>query len=204
MYLEKELKYLISAKDYKILRTYLKNNHIKEESIEQINYYIDSYNNIMNKSKMSSRIRKIGDGKFEFTIKRKLKYEGSNIHIKEEYNKKITYEEMMEIKASRDIFNIPAIKKFINENINNFNINECVMVIGELKTVRELYKFDEFDTIIIDKSTYLDNVDYEIEVEADELCKDKFDNFLHELEITPFDDSLSKTDRFLTHLKMKK
>jgi glutathione S-transferase len=198
--IEKELKYLISGNDYSILEEYLDRNCCSKFKIRQKNYYIDSEKLILSKNGISSRIREINSEEYEFTIKIKLFNSEDNLHIKKEYNKNLSKDEFTLLKWKKDLFNSKQIKEFIEKCIRNFKIDEEVEVLGVLSTERIIYNLNnKDDNIVLDKSKYLNQIDFEVEIESDKPfeAKQRVSRIFDTLGIKPYSNMDSKTDRFL-------
>ncbi len=202
--IEKELKYQISKTDYFKLMEYLDNNCIKCSSITQTNYYIDDFDFTLNKNNITARIRKKLDEKYEFTLKMPVI---NNCVVKSAAIKKEITTELNNEIANNLINNGIWNKKFIDilhKNIK-FPIEfSNLKVIGCLTTERIFYKVKNISELIsIDKSTYFDIEDFEVEWETNQLdkCNDILLNIFYNIGINYYKNNSSKNDRFIRVLK---
>ncbi len=143
--LETEFKCLISKKTYETLRNKVRWNSCRE----QINYYYVDKNGVVLKKRIMIRVREIG-GEFKLQVKFH-KNSGSPLQICEEHE--------YDIDGVPDMIDAETIKDCIGEDIGD------VYLIGKLTTKRRIYNWDLNTEICLDKSSYADATDYEIEVE---------------------------------------
>jgi len=201
--IEKELKYQINKTDYFKLMQYLDNNCIKCNSIIQTNYYIDDFNFTLNKNNITARIRKKSDEKYEFTLKipinniSSLKSAAIKKEITIELNNKI---------ANNLIDNGIWNKKSIDILYSNIKFPvefNKLKVIGSLTTERIFYKVKNISELLsIDKSTYFDIEDFEVEWETNELdkCNDILLNVFNNIDVNYIQSNSSKNTRFIKRL----
>lgn len=178
---EKEYKCLISKEQYeKIEKSYLWDS-IKN----QTNYYYAAQTDCLSKNRITVRVRE-KDGKYKLQIK-KHKSRENGLHISEE----------LEFDASGAPQTIDADKAFEIIGAETGELRK----IGALTTLRHSFMWDEYTEICLDKSTYFDCVDYEIEVEYQKEMPERLKG-----ELTAFGVDFSapvkgKYSRFLACLK---
>jgi len=201
--IEQELKYKLNKEDYFKLQQYLDNNCIKYKSVIQTNYYIDNGDFILNKNNITARIRNILGEKYEFTLKIP---QSNNNDIKHAAIKKEVSVEIDKIATEKLLENGIWDKELIDILYKNIDLPiyySKFRVIGSLKTERALYNVKDFNEFLnIDKSTYLDIEDYEVEWETTEL--DKYNevllNIFHAAGVNYLKNKSSKNSRFIKRL----
>lgn len=200
---EKEYKYQFEEKDFKKIECFLKNNAIQVKKKLHVNYYIDTHNHFLRKLDITLRIREYENNTYELTMKQKKEKLG-NLHIKNEVNEYIDVDEIEDIlKANR--INAYIYKKITMMFVNLKLINETpkiqdFVILGALTTERQSFKVSQIqDLIIMDKSYYLDNKDYELEIETNDFSKVRYflTNLFNNLNVIPLNDNFSKNRRFL-------
>jgi uncharacterized protein YjbK len=169
----------------------------------------------MNKSSLKNRdttirIRKIIEPlkKYELTLKTPLrKSNNSNIKIKNEFSLDLD-EQIAECIITKG--NFKNYYFLLNQILNEVKEEICpdkITLIGNLKTIREIYLLDyNYDPINIDISSYLGEEDYEIEWETDKVYEaaNILVKILNKLEITVSNNTLSKNTRFINkYLEIK-
>lgn len=138
---EWELKYLITEEDYLIFSA-------KGDKITQINYYFFS-----EYEDFTCRIRE-KKGEYEFTYKVKTDIDG----IRVEHNRAISHElfsSLLENGISEDVF----------YSLVGVMPKASLRYVGFLKTERTAFWYENLK-IEVDKNSYLDRVDYEVECEV--------------------------------------
>lgn len=195
--IEKEIKYILKKDDFKRLESYLENNYKKGDTVININHYIDTEDFLIKKSDNLFRLREIQGEAFECTIKHRLN-KNDNLHIKEEYTKKLTEEEFNRILAQginkEDKILLDKVQKY-TEDLENKKLN----IVGKMKTERTFYTIeDSIEPINLDVNYYLGIEDYEIEWETNkvEQVYDILGSILSKLNIRPLDINESKSTRF--------
>lgn len=154
--IEIEIKSLINNDEYNKIVSYF--NNYESVSYTQINYYIDTPNLSLIKLKDGLRIRK----KEEYKITYKTPLNEGVLEI----NQKINEEDFLIFKNSF-IFPEGEVKEYmINKNIN---VNE-LKILSILTTFRIDIKYKN-GLLSIDKNTYNNVIDYEIEFEYDNYQK---------------------------------
>lgn len=205
--LESEIKYQLYKDDFYKFKEYINNSYSLHSTVNQVNYYIDNNEFELKNNGISFRIRNKNVAYFEFTIKIDKKNTESNIHIKDEYTTKLA------TSIARDIIdtnNILPIIKIIKDKYNfsntilNFN---NLSILGSLSTCRTNYKFKDDIFFTLDINTYLETIDYELEVESDigsivNLNNEILDIFL-KLNIEPISNFDSKSKRFKNEYQLK-
>ncbi|MDR1241143.1 MAG: CYTH domain-containing protein [Oscillospiraceae bacterium] len=158
--LEKELKCLISQKKYEEIFSSLD----WRETIIQDNFYFFDRKGVLKKNKINVRVRKIEDD-FFLQIKTPVK-DDKGLSVSREYEKVIpSLPTEISGKELREIAGL------------ELEIDKAVLA-GVLKTKRHFCQWDEDTLVCLDESSYLEIVDYEIEVE---FSKDHVDQDLIDL-----------------------
>lgn len=146
---EFESKGLISEEQFKELLIHLNPNEIREQK----NIYLDTVDGYFKRDNSALRLRVI-NGKYIFSLKRQ------DVDGCTEWNQPLTKEKMMSITESKSVnlqdFNCPQ-----NDILEN-------LIIIEISTTRYVCDF-KGNTIELDQTTFNNTVDYEIEVEAEDL-----------------------------------
>ena len=133
--LEFEKKLYITKKEYYLL---LANKDIKTETIKQTNYYYDTESFEMNKRGITCRIR-AKNGIYKATVKKHNFTE-----------KDCSIEKTIEVSSVFD---------------DGFFINKGLKFCGCLTTERTVIHSDDYCQLVIDKNSYLNTIDYELEIE---------------------------------------
>lgn len=187
--LEIEYKTLLTEEEYTTLLP-----DFKEISpVEQTNYYIDSPDGAIKKARMSLRIRTFATAA-EMTLK--IPQTVGNL----EYNQDLP---LASSQALLTNFTLPdgQIKDLLTEaSIATENLT----ILGSLTTLR--YEMEtEIGLMALDKNTYADQLDYELEVEVTDAQegKENFDNYLTQKGIH-FKYARSKVARFAATLSSSK
>lgn len=139
---EFEKKLLLSKDDYEYLTEELKHEKLlfQKPMIKQINYYFDTDDLEMNKKGITCRIRK-KDGKYKATMKQHI--EGSEFSTETDM--------LLDGTLTKNVFTNMGLK-----------------LQGELCTERYIIFEDESCTVMLDKNTYLGQIDCELEIEYSE------------------------------------
>lgn len=143
--IEMEYKYLIGQEKFKELLSKCNNMYSFVDRKLQVNYYYDTKNNVLNKSKTTVRVRQHHD-KMKLQIKRHKTEEGS-LAVSNEYSDSMAI--------------LPSAMRISDAN-------ETVYLKGVLITERTSYSFGNTGTICFDENMYLGVCDYEIEIEINE------------------------------------
>ncbi|MFA7503036.1 MAG: CYTH domain-containing protein [Anaerovoracaceae bacterium] len=158
--LEIEYKAMLTQERYEELLEQFSKFANLEASYTQTNYYFDTGDHLLINQGVTVRLRNIGDS-WEFQVKIPNESTG-------QFNSQTEYvSEVPGLLASDFIHN--GIVKY-NQLLKNIAILEGVdveglQVIGKLETIRQDFCFYT-DTISLDKNSYLDVVDYELEWET--------------------------------------
>ena len=176
--LEIEFKTEISEEIYENL---ISKYHLKDKTFVQINHYFDTENKDVINQKNILRIRQKGD-QYKITKKEPSSNGTIETHIK------LTLDEA---------------KKILHDGFdaNIINLPYYVNKIAELKTERVTMPYLD-GIIFLDKNTYYDKTDFEIEYEVKEIKQGELDfkTFLKENNI-PFVPMISKTKRAYKYKK---
>lgn len=145
--LEIEFKVLINKDDfYKLIKIM---EQYECEEYEQINTYFDTKEDSLEKNKVSLRIRNIINKNIYITTLKETKKVGKLEHEFTIKNNEVS-------SLPNEIINI----------LNNNNVKvEDLIVVGQLKTIRKEYKYNNC-ILCLDYNTYYGTEDYEIECEA--------------------------------------
>ena len=149
---EYEIKYLLQKSDYEKLLEIFSDSDTK--TVEQINYYYDTYDQKMRKNNITARIRE-KNGKLTGVIK---EHSVGTTHSKE------------------TSFRVDGVSNVISYN------GENLYLYGELYTKRMKINFCDSITLMLDYNKYLDTEDYELEIEYVPEFKEKANGIILELQ----------------------
>lgn len=140
---------------------YLKLRHLyftdKQKPVTQKNYYFDTNNFTLKKNHCALRIR-LKEAYAELTLK--TPFEGHHT----ETTLDLEYEDAIKMIDSES-FELPGeIVDVLNKE--NISVDPIVFLVGSLKTER-LESIGSHVIIVLDKSYYADQIDYELEIESD-------------------------------------
>lgn len=175
--LEKELKVILSQEQYECV----KQMFVWDKVIQQKNYYYVELDNI--NLDVTVRIREI-EGHFKLQVKVPVKKENA-LHIKKEYE--------------CNLVSLPSSINgdFLYEKFGlSFN-NRKFSSVGVLKTERNILLAENDVEICLDRNWYLDNMDYELEIEYLAQKPDKLLDRLIEIGISFENEVNGKNSRYL-------
>ncbi|HAN21173.1 MAG TPA: hypothetical protein DCP51_05795 [Clostridiales bacterium] len=178
---EFERKQIVTKEKYIELHDNLKNFNSKQ--VLQINYYYDNDELYLYNNNQTLRVRQIED-----KLKLEYKYNKSdfnNLRICDEFT---TY-----------LISLPNVLKnpIKIEDMNTYKN------IGVLITERTNYKLNDF-IVSLDKNLYLGIIDYEIEIESNNLFDEhNIHDIINELGLSFKQQSVSKYIRFINQLKIQ-
>ena len=180
---EIEFKQILTKDLYgKIFNTYFKN----EKPFSQTNYYIDTKGFKLRDHRSALRIR-VKDNSYEMTLK--VPAEVGLMEYNHPTNVKLKMNDTLSnSKLPDDIRNIIE---------GQFNVSEDELIIlGDLTTLRVETHYQN-ELLVLDKSEYLNKVDYELEFEVDSSNEgyEKFKQLLQEFDIK-HEKPLNKVQRF--------
>lgn len=179
--IEKELKVLLDKHTYKkVLNLFCWDNIITHH-----NYYFSDEDYMLEKNKISVRVRKKDDNlklQIKIPIKNKMA-----LHIKDEYEESI--------KQIPEVISSEKIKSITGKNIKN------AYRIGTLITERYIAWYTDSIRICLDKNIYLKTIDYELEIEYINDIDDTLINLLISNGISFKCDANGKYSRFLNLYK---
>ncbi len=164
-------------------------------SYTQTNYYFDTENNLLINQGVSVRLRNVGDC-WLFQVKIPRESEG-------EYNEQMEFVTEVPSLLANDFIKNGIVK--YNQLLDKVALlseydGESLQMVGTLTTVRQDYNFYN-DTISLDKNSYLDVVDYELEWET---TNHHFVLYMFEhLNLKPVK-NIGKVNRFLDRLNRQK
>lgn len=177
---EKEYKSLISEAGFEKIEKSYPWDSVKN----QTNYYYAAKTDCLAKNRITVRIRE-KDGAYKLQVKRHKNRE-NGLHISEE----------SEFSAECAPQTIDEKTAFETIGIETGELQK----IGALTTLRHSFMWDEYTEICLDKSTYFDRVDYEIEVEYQNEMPEKLMAELSDLGVDFSKPVKGKYSRFLNRL----
>ncbi len=143
--IEQEYKELLTKEQFhELLKEFSPDN-----SVVQTNHYFADSEGVLSERKTTVRVREIGS-KYKLQVKMPISEE-KGLHVKKEYEEKIP--------QLPEMFEGERISKIIKHEVGDCHL------LGSLTTERHKYQWDKDTEICLDKSSYLDTEDYEIEVE---------------------------------------
>ena len=177
---EKEFKYVVSAERFQSFLSKYKEEYPFVKHKLQVNYYYDTEDNTLNKSRTTVRIRQqYNDMKLQIKRHRENK---DGLATSDEYSKKID--------------SLPSTLKIPN-------LYNVLILKGVLITARTIFLFGENSRICFDSNMYLGICDYEIEFEVDDADVDLARMAIEDLGLTS-KSFLSKSERFFGRLEAMK
>ncbi len=181
--IEQEYKELLTKEQFnELLKEFSPDN-----SITQINHYYADKEGVLSEKRITLRVREIGS-KFKLELKMPVS-EAKGLHIKKEHSERLT--------GLPEYFNGDKISEIIN-----CKVNDCYRL-GSLTTERHSYKWDKHTEICLDKSSYFDTVDYEIEVEYSKKFDKKLKDILSRHYVSFEHECKGKYSRFLEKRKVE-
>lgn len=177
---ETEYKYLISNEHFQKLLSMCDEKYNFLEHKLQANYYYDTEDNALNRSKTTVRIRQ-NHNKMKLQIK-KHRTENGALYVSDEY--------------SGSVDELPSALRIPD-------VQETVTLKGVLITERKIYTFGVNSTICFDGNMYLGVCDYEIEIEVGEPDRQKALSVIEFLGLMQMP-IMSKSERFFRRLEAMK
>lgn len=178
--MEMEYKFLLSAEQF--IDAYSKYGREKSEIsyVVQINYYYDTYDNVLNDKNITVRLRQERNN-IKWQIKKHGKRSEKNgvLSVSDEYT---------------------GTTNDIPKTISVSGINEDLHLKGNLITERKVYGFGHDSKICFDISMYLGRVDYEVEIEYSYCDKDIAHIIVNEIEAKNYS-AIPKSKRFFKRLE---
>lgn len=178
--LEKELKAMLTDTQYELLKDAFNYTNC----VSQTNCYYVAPDNMLKKHGITFRVRSI-DNNHTLQIKRH-KSKDSALQISEESEFKIT--EIPESFSEKEVYNYTGIQTTAH-------------LIGELTTLRYTLFYCDGVEICLDKSSYLECTDYEIEIEYTSPIPDELLEKLSEFGVHFDKPTPGKFSRFMNRLK---
>lgn len=190
--IEIEFKTRLKAEDFYVLKNALAFN---DKPIDQVNHYFETKDEQLKKAHCALRIREI-NGKYMLTLKQPL-----------EEGLLETNEEISKLDAKKWLKNQATTTQEVTDILTEQGINiKELQYFGQLKTERYLFKTNNLE-YVIDHSFYLDQEDYEVEIEATsyDVGEAAFDNLIEKFNLSK-EIPVSKIERFMTayHKKLQK
>lgn len=176
--IEIEYKHCLDEEGYLKIKEYLERqkDHVL---IEQENYYFETKDFSLKDLGYALRIRVIDNNEYELCLKKQRENDilEKNIMVsKEEFNEICLEPNLM--------------REYINEDYD-------FILLGSLNNKRIEYR-NENGLICLDKSSYFDKIDYELEYEANDYDSESYlAKFLSYFEITYVSNKKSKIQRFI-------
>ncbi len=195
--IEKEIKLLLSEKKFGILYNYLEKRFGVQKKYIHVNYYIDTPTYFLKRQGISVRIRQHESSIYEFTIKKNLS-RGNRVSIKKENNHLLNQIEAKKILEDGinddDIFIFNILSKYLVSPLE-----EPLIILGNLTTTRTEFLVSHLvEPIILDHSCYLEQEDYELEWETEDIdvAIQHMTRILNEVDINERPLLKSKSSRF--------
>ena len=185
--IEIEYKTLLTEKEY---NTLLQALPFPNEAIMQTNYYFETRDFALKDYGSALRIRKKND-KYTLTLK-----EPHAEGILETHDA-LTYEQFIAWTNER-----PIPMKHVTKQLQALDINETDLhYYGSLETARRTFVKDDI-LYVLDKSSYNNKIDYELEIEAPSQAKGEtaLQELLTKYPVTN-EQSITKIERFFTTLR---
>lgn len=178
---EKEIKILLSKEEYNRVAALFR----WDKEFTQTNYYYGN-NETVDSDNTTIRVRE-KEGKFFLQVKIPEQKKGS-LHIKKEYEEQVS--------------NIPGyISRLELERLTGQIFNKDVILLGKLITIRRESQLSNDILICLDKNGYLNNTDYEIEMEFNKEYPHEIINMLEKLGIKTNKEIMGKFSRFIKKYK---
>ena len=178
--LETEFKCIINKETYERLKKEFRWNSCRE----QINHYYVDKNGIIVSKRIMVRVREI-DGTYKLQVK---------FHKNSDSPLQICEENEYKFYGIPKTISAADAKKYINEDTE-------LHLAGKLRTLRRSCKWGLNTEICLDKSTYVDTTDYEIEVEYSGEVDKELLGKLSELGVEFKQNSVGKFARFWQRCK---
>lgn len=188
--IEIEVKALLNRQDYEKVLEYFKNE--QKSAIEQVNYYIDTKNSDLRRHEISLRIRKLNG--YMMTLKTPLSeglLEKNQLISEEAFNNFI----------EQGVFPDGPISEFIQRL---YIEPTSLLPLAHLTTIRYNIPYNGY-LLAVDKNSYGDVVDYEIEMEASSVEKARLNlgEVCEKVGIDFIENRVSKQKRALQAHKMQ-
>src|SRR5699024_5178210 len=181
--IEIEFKTRLKAEDFYVLKNALSFN---DQPINQVNHYFETKDEQLKKAHCALRIREI-NGHYTLTLKQPLK-EGLL-----ETNETLSHDQAQAwLKGQAEpTEEVTAVLKDLGIKL------EALQYFGQLKTIRYIFKTETLE-YVIDHSFYLDQEDYELEIEAEtyQAGEKAFDDLIEKFNLTK-EVPISKIERFM-------
>ena len=175
---EKEYKYLLNDKQFQMILSRCKGKYPFVKHIIQVNYYYDTKENLLNTEKTTVRIRQhLSELKLQI---KKHRNSNDSLFISDEY--------------SREIAELPFIIRT--------NTADDLLLKGSLVTDRTVFLIGQKSLICLDTNIYLGIVDYEVEVEVDEVDISEILDAIDYLDLTSYRPIVNKSGRFFRRLEV--
>lgn len=175
--IEKELKVILSEEEYQNIEKLFE----WDSRFYQTNYYYKQKDDIFDCNGITIRIREIYN-KYSLQVKVPIEIRGS-LHIKKEYE--------LAVSGISDVIEGPTLVKLTNLEFHDAHL------IGSLTTERRICNKYLGVEICLDKSSYLNKNDYELEVEYIQDYPESIVKMLSEAGINFRDNVVGKFSRFI-------
>ena len=177
---EKEYKCLIDEKAY----NRAEKAYLWDSVKNQTNHYYAAQTDCLAENRIPVRIRE-KDGTYKIQVKRHINKK-SALHISDE--REFPTDGAPSVIDTEKAYEITGLE------------TGALKKIGALTTLRHSFMWDEYTEICLDKSTYLDRVDYEIEVEYQNEMPERLISELKELGVDFQKPVTGKYSRFVNRL----
>lgn len=205
---ESELKYSLTAKEFKTLKKHL--SPFPHDSKKQINYYFDSVNLALKKKKIGLRIRITEKKTPMLTIKFPKSHKTKNLaalKVRYEYEEPISNKDAQRVlKGGKGICDLKTKPiRILKYKVAQKSLDQLVKL-GALKNHRTTYKFAHGLILELDQFTYFGKSFYELEIETSKPNQTdlKMRELFKNLKIKYRPEKKSKLARFLKEWKIKK
>jgi len=205
---ESELKYSLTAKEFKTLKKHL--SSFAHDSKRQINHYFDSVNLNLKRKKIGLRIRITKKKAPILTVKFPKPHKTPNLaalKVRYEYEEPISNQDAQRVlRGGKGIHDLKATPvRILKQKVAQKYLDQLVKL-GTLKNHRTTYKYTHGLILELDQFTYFGKTFHELEIEtskpnqADLKIRELFRN----LKIKYRPEKQSKLARFLKEWKIKK
>lgn len=168
--IEREIKNLLTKREYRLLYNYMMENYKFNGKVVNYNYYIDSKEKDLFSQGIKVRIRKVDNSIILLSIKQAK----SNL-ISNTSKQKVALNLELEMGLNKEDTNLllvdesrlnRVLKKILSEKFPNAKFG-YLMVLGSMKTERTFFKINsKYGVVNLDLNYYFSEIDYEFEWET--------------------------------------
>lgn len=204
MSLEQEFKVLLTKTHYDKLFKHFETKYEYVNTVINTNYYLDTPELDFMYTSTSFRIRKIED-EYTLTMKQKIKVDAL-LSKKLEFNRCI--DERLFLTILEKGLSLQYLSDWLGNDVSIYPriMASRLVILGQLSTTRTSFNLcNDIEPILLDKSSYLDVVDYELEWETDKVVEAEviLKKQLNEFSISIPDKIESKRSRFMRRYLLK-